>query len=127
MAMEQTPYSKADKTITYLNKQYARLFRRVLPTDELNVIQISHDIYDEAYTLAEQEAARLAKAVYGTYRRNVSEEEKYQLLSGQISSNTIFNEFGGQMTPDLLIEIEANASPMWNSIKKKMRRINFRW
>ena len=49
---------------------------------------------------------------------NVSEEEKYQLLSGQIYSNTIFNEFGGQMTPDLLIEIEANASPMWNSIKK---------
>ena len=75
MAEIQTPYSKADKTITWLNKQYARLFRRVLPTDELNVIQISHDIYDEAYTLAEQEAARLAKAVYGSYRK-ASEEEK---------------------------------------------------
>ena len=74
--MEQTPYSKADKTITWLNKQYARLFRRVLPTDELNVIEVSHEIYDEAYIMAEQEAARLAKAVYGSYRRNASEDEK---------------------------------------------------
>ena len=72
----ETPYSKADKTITWLNKQYARLFRRMLPTDELNVIELSHEIYDEAYIMAEQEAARLAKAVYGSYRRNASEEEK---------------------------------------------------
>jgi len=74
--MEKTPYSKADKTITWLNKQYAKLFRRVLPTDELNVIEASHEIYDEAYLMAEQEATRLAKAVYGSYRRNASEEEK---------------------------------------------------
>ena len=72
--MEKTPYSKADKTITYLNKQYAKLFRRVLPTDELNVIAVSHEIYDSAYSLAEQEAARLAKSVYGSYRRGADEE-----------------------------------------------------
>ena len=71
-----TPYSKADKTIAYLNRQYNRLFRRVASFDELNVIPTSHEIYEETYTLVEKEAARLAKAVYGTYRRNVSEEDK---------------------------------------------------
>ena len=70
-----TPYSKADKTIAHLNRQYNRLFRRVTSFDELNVIQTSHEIYEEAYALAEQEAARLAKAVYGKYRK-ASEEEK---------------------------------------------------
>lgn len=70
----KTPYSKTDKTIAYLNKQYARLFRRVLPTDELNVIEVSHEIYDSAYTLAEQEATRLAKSVYGSYSREKSED-----------------------------------------------------
>lgn len=48
----------------------------MLPTDELNIIGLSHEIYDEAYKLAQQEAARLAKAVYGSYRRNASDEEK---------------------------------------------------
>lgn len=74
--MEQTPYSKTDKTIKYLNNQYAKLFRRVLPTDELNVIEVSHEIYDQAYTLAEQEAERLAKSVYGSYRRKDTGQEE---------------------------------------------------
>ena len=76
MAEIQTPYSKTDKTIKWLNGQITKLFRRVLPSDELNVIEVSHEIYDEAYIIAEQEAARLAKAVYGTYRRNATKEEK---------------------------------------------------
>ena len=69
MAAETTPYSKTDKTISYLNRQYGRLFRRMTAFDELNVIQVSHEIYDEAYQLAEQEAARLVQSVYGSYRR----------------------------------------------------------
>ena len=71
-----TPYSKADKTIAHLNRQYNRLFLRVTSFDELNVISTSREIYEEAYVMAEQEAARLAKAVYGSYRRNASDEEK---------------------------------------------------
>ena len=44
----KNPYSKTDKTIAYLNKQFAKLFRRVTAFDELNVISVSHEIYDEA-------------------------------------------------------------------------------
>ena len=58
------PYLKTDKTIAYLNKQYAKLFRRVTAFDELNVIAVSHEIYDEAVKVTEQEAARLVKSVY---------------------------------------------------------------
>lgn len=64
-----TPYSKTDKTIQYLNNQITKLFRRSMPKDELNVIQISHEIYDNAYVLAEREATRLAESVYRSYRR----------------------------------------------------------
>ena len=67
--MEKTPYSKTDKTITYLNRQYGRMFRKAASFDALNIIDISHEIYDEAYALAEQEAIRLVESVYGTYRR----------------------------------------------------------
>jgi SPP1 gp7 family putative phage head morphogenesis protein len=63
-----TPYSKTDKTIAYLNKQYLRLFRRVASFDELNVIQVSHEIYDEVLTIIEREATRLVKSVYDSYR-----------------------------------------------------------
>ena len=49
MAQMTTPYSKADKTIAHLNRQYNRLFRRVTSFDELNVIPTSHEIYEEAY------------------------------------------------------------------------------
>lgn len=73
--METTPYSKTDKTIAYLNKQYARLFRRVTSFDELNVIEVSHEIYEEVYALVEQEAQRLADSVYKSRRRSEAEAE----------------------------------------------------
>ena len=49
---------------------------------------------------------------------NVSEEEMYQLLSGKIYSNTIASQFQGQMTPELLVELESSENPMWDNIKK---------
>ena len=66
----KSPYSKTDKTIAYLNKQYAKLFRRVTSFDELNVISVSHEIYDEALKVTEQEATRLVKSVYDSYRES---------------------------------------------------------
>ena len=66
----QNPYSKTDKTIVFLNKQYAKLFRRVTAFDELNVISVSHEIYDEALKITEQEATRLVKSVYDSYRED---------------------------------------------------------
>jgi SPP1 gp7 family putative phage head morphogenesis protein len=65
----KNPYSKADKTIEYINKQYIKLFDRMMATDELNVIASSYDIYDSAYKLIEQESARLVKSVYKSYRK----------------------------------------------------------
>lgn len=64
----RSPYSKTDKTIAYWNKQYAKLFRRLTSFDELNVISLSHEIYDEVLELVEQETVRLIKAVYDSYR-----------------------------------------------------------
>ena len=64
----RNPYLKTDKTIAYLNKQYAKLFRRVTAFDELNVIPLSHEIYDEALEITEREATRLVKTVYDSYR-----------------------------------------------------------
>lgn len=72
--MMESPYSKTDKTISYLNKQYAKLFRSVASFDELNVISASHEIYNRIYTLIEQEAARLSEAVYKKYKREENEE-----------------------------------------------------
>ena len=66
----RNPYLKTDKTIAYLNKQYAKLFRRVTSFDELNVISVSHEIYDEAKKIVEQEATRLVKSVYDSYRES---------------------------------------------------------
>ena len=66
----RNPYSKTDKTIAYLNKQYAKLFRRVTSFDELNVIEVSHEIYDEVRKIVEQEATRLVKSVYDSYRES---------------------------------------------------------
>ena len=64
----RNPYLKTDKTIAYLTKQYAKLFRRVTAFDELNVIAVSHEIYDEALKITEQETTRLVKTVYDSYR-----------------------------------------------------------
>lgn len=66
----RNPYSKTDKTIAYLNKQFAKLFRRVASFDELNVIAVSHEIYNEALKITEQEATRLVKSVYDSYRES---------------------------------------------------------
>lgn len=66
------PYRKTDKTISWLNKQYAKLFRKVTSFDELNVIEVSHEIYDEALKLVKQEASRLVKSVYDSNRETGS-------------------------------------------------------
>ena len=71
-----TPYSKADKAINYLNRKFAKLFLRVFSFDELNIIPLSHEIYDEAYALVEQEAVRLVKSVYDGYRRKPEKSEE---------------------------------------------------
>ena len=68
----RTPYSKTDKTIAYLNKQYASLFNKVTSFDELNVIQVSHEIYDQVRKLVEREATRLVKVIYDSYREGGS-------------------------------------------------------
>jgi len=70
--MNMNPYRKTDKTISWLNKQYAKLFRKVTSFDELNVIEVSHEIYDEALKLVKQEAARLVKTVYDSNRNTGS-------------------------------------------------------
>lgn len=66
----KNPYSKTDKTIEYLNKQYAKLFRKLTSFDELNVIEVSREIYREVLRDVKQESARLVKAVYKRYREN---------------------------------------------------------
>ena len=67
MAME-TPYRKTDKTIDFMNRQYGRLFRRAASFDELNVIPMSHEIYDAVYAMVKKEATRLAGVVYDDHR-----------------------------------------------------------
>ena len=66
----KNPYLKTDKTIAYLTKQYSKLFRRVTAFDELNVIPMSHELYDEALRITEQEVTRLVKSVYDSYRES---------------------------------------------------------
>ena len=63
-----TMYQKTDQVIAYLAKQYAKLFRRLTSFDELNVINVSHEIFDEAVILTEQEVTRLVKMVYDSNR-----------------------------------------------------------
>ena len=79
--MEKTPYSKTDKTISHLNRQYGRMFRKAASFDALNIIDISHEIYEEAYQLAEQEAIRLVESVYGSYRRGEETEGAFDPVS----------------------------------------------
>ena len=62
----------------------------------------------------------------------VSDEEMYQVLSGNIFSNIIFSQFRGQMTPKLLIEIESQTEmdtpearsykTWWNSVKESVKQ-----
>lgn len=65
--MAKSPYDKADIVIKYLSTKLMRLFSRTFAFDELNVINVSYEIYDEAYELILREAARLTKTVYEMY------------------------------------------------------------
>ena len=71
----KSPYNATDKTISYLNKQYPKLFRRAAGFDELNVIPVSHEIYDAIYELVKREATRLSDAVYDSHRRSEEQTE----------------------------------------------------
>ena len=75
-------YQKTDKVIAYLSKQYSKLFRRVMSFDELNVINVSHEIFDEAIILTEREVTRLVKAVYDSKREGgqISSEDALSLV-----------------------------------------------
>jgi SPP1 gp7 family putative phage head morphogenesis protein len=75
----KSPYLKTDKVIAYLSNQYAKLFRRVTSFDELNVISVSHEIYDEALKVTEREATRLVKSVYDSYSESaeISESDSH--------------------------------------------------
>lgn len=63
------PYQTADKVIGFLVKRYHKLFGQARTTslDELNVIGVSHDIYDTALNETKQEMARLSRVVYERY------------------------------------------------------------
>ena len=75
-------YQKTDKVIAYLSKQYAKLFQRVTSFDELNIIDVSHEIFDEAVLLTEREVARLVKLVYDSKREGgeISSEDALSLV-----------------------------------------------
>jgi SPP1 gp7 family putative phage head morphogenesis protein len=75
-------YRKTDKVIAYLSKQYASLFRQVTSFDELNVIDVSHKIFDEAVVLTEREVTRLVKTVYDSKREGgeISSEDALSLV-----------------------------------------------
>ena len=64
----ETPYRKTDKVIDYMNRQYGRLFRKAASFDELNVIPLSHEIYDAVYAMVKKEATRLAGVIYSDHR-----------------------------------------------------------
>jgi len=69
------PYKLADKVMAYLIKRYIKLFNKVrgLAFDEMNVISVSHEIYDTAFIETKREMARLSKKVYDKYSE--SEEQ----------------------------------------------------
>ena len=66
------PYTLADKVIAYLTKRYIKLFGKVrgMVFDEMNVISVSHEIYDTALVETKREMARLSKKVYEKYNES---------------------------------------------------------
>lgn len=75
--MRTMPYRTTDKVIEYLNKQYLRIFRKaknLTAFDELNVIGLSHEVYDEALTVTREEMTRLADTIYKRYRESDTPE-----------------------------------------------------
>ena len=67
-----SPYTLADKVIAYLTKRYIKLFGKVrgMAFDEMNVISVSHEIYDTALVETKREMARLSKKVYEKYNES---------------------------------------------------------
>ena len=65
-----SPYTLADKVIAYLTKRYIKLFGKVrgMAFDEMNVISVSHEIYDTALVETKREMVRLSKKVYEKYK-----------------------------------------------------------
>ena len=66
------PYTLADKVIASLTKRYIKLFGKVrgMAFDEMNVISVSHEIYDTALVETKREMARLSKKVYEKYNES---------------------------------------------------------
>ena len=66
------PYALADKVIAYLTKRYIKLFGKVrgMAFDEMNIISVSHEIYDTALVETKREMARLSKKVYEKYNES---------------------------------------------------------
>lgn len=64
-----SPYGIADKVIAYLVKRYIKLFGKVrgMAFDEMNVIAVSHEIYDTALIETKREMVRLSEKVYQKY------------------------------------------------------------
>lgn len=72
------PYRTTDKVIDYLNKQYLKIFRKaknIASFDELNVIEMSHEVYGEALEITKKEMTRLADTVYKKYREDEETED----------------------------------------------------
>lgn len=67
-----SPYKLADKVIAYLTKRYIKLFNKVrgLAFDEMNVISVSHEIYDTALEETKREMVRLSQKVYEKYNKS---------------------------------------------------------
>lgn len=71
------PYKKTDKVIDFLTGKYIKIFRKlklISNFDELNVIQLTHDVYDEAEKITQQEMLRLAEIVYKQTREQAEPE-----------------------------------------------------
>ena len=67
-----SPYKFTDKVIAYLTKRYIKLFNKVrgLAFDEINVISVSHEIYDTALEETKREMVRLSQKVYEKYNKS---------------------------------------------------------
>lgn len=114
-------------------------------TDFHNKMQTYTDIYGNPQTPEHGEQLRmmvweefLLENLYVENAKkagfNVGEEEMYQLLSGQVYSPVIFQNFQGGMTPNMLIEIEKQvnedksgmAKLWWDNLTKQTEYNRYR-
>ena len=110
MYTDAYPYEYYEATVLQQNPELTSEEIRTLYSNMLRSRVLNNFVMDNLY---------VPKAKAAGF--NVSEEEMYQLLSGQMFSNTIYSEFGGQMTPELLIQVEANSNQaMWENLKKSV-------